>query len=91
MSGQVVTLRPSAARSRALEVPAVIAPEVNLLRFSEALARAGIVGRFNPARGILIIEPAGAPPARCPECSGSRCDEDAHCAACGGTGMEVQP
>ncbi len=39
-------------------VPAEIAGNVNLLRFSEALARAGIVGRFDPDRGVLVLEPA---------------------------------
>lgn len=42
------------------EVPAMIAGSVNLMRFSEALARAGIVGRFDPHRGVLVIEPAKA-------------------------------
>ena len=35
--------------ARALEIPAVIAGSVNLMRFSAALASAGIVGRFEPA------------------------------------------
>ena len=39
-------------------VPALIAGSVNLLRFSEALARAGLVGRHDADRGALIIEPA---------------------------------
>ena len=33
------------AAALALEIPAVIAGSVNLMRFSAALARAGIVGR----------------------------------------------
>jgi hypothetical protein len=45
---------------RALEVPAVIAGSVNLLKFSEALARAGIVGRYDSARALLVIEPVPA-------------------------------
>ncbi|MHB1871754.1 MAG: hypothetical protein ACYCT1_13015 [Steroidobacteraceae bacterium] len=88
MSAQVVPLRPSPARARALEVPAVIAGSVDLVRFSGALARAGIAGRFDSARGLLVIEPAVAPPARCPECGGSGFDEDARCDFCDGTGRE---
>ncbi len=42
----------------ALEVPAVIAGEVNLLKFTEALARVGLVGRHDATRGVLVIEPA---------------------------------
>ena len=42
------------------EVPAVIAGKVNLLHFSAALAQAGIVGRFDADRGLLVIEPAEA-------------------------------
>lgn len=44
--------------SAGTEVPAVIAGSVNLLRFSEALARAGLVGRHDADRGVLVIEPA---------------------------------
>ncbi len=40
------------------EVPALIAGSVNLLRFSEALARAGLIGRHDADRGVLVIEPA---------------------------------
>ena len=39
-------------------VPALIAGSVNLLRFSEALARAGLVGRHDADRRMLVIEPA---------------------------------
>lgn len=39
-------------------VPALIAGSVNLLRFSEALARAGLTARHDADRGALIIEPA---------------------------------
>ncbi len=70
----------------ALEVPAAIAGSVNLMAFSGALAQAGIVGRFDADRGILVIEPALAPPAHCPECGGSGFDEDAACEFCDGTG-----
>jgi hypothetical protein len=31
------------------------------MAFSEALARAGIVGRFDRDRGVLVIEPASQP------------------------------
>ncbi len=41
-------------------MPALIAGSVNLLAFSGALAQAGIVGRFDADRGILVIEPANA-------------------------------
>jgi len=36
----------------------MIAGSVNLLSFSEALARAGLVGRHDAERGVLVIEPA---------------------------------
>jgi hypothetical protein len=42
---------------RSLEVPALIAGSVNLMRFAEALARAGLIGRHDPQRGVLVIEP----------------------------------
>lgn len=84
MSARVVPLRPAA---RALEVPAVIAGRVNLMRFSRALALAGIVARFDAARGILVIEPA---PDRCRACGGSRLDDDAECEVCAGTGVEAR-
>lgn len=47
--------------SAALEVPAVIAGSVNLMRFTEALARAGVVGRYDADRQVLVLEPASAP------------------------------
>jgi hypothetical protein len=47
-----------ALRTDATEVPAVIAGSVNLLRFSAALASAGLVGRHDADRGVLVIEPA---------------------------------
>ncbi|MGC8517385.1 MAG: hypothetical protein ACP5P4_02495 [Steroidobacteraceae bacterium] len=56
MSAFTVTLRTDAS-----EVPAVIAGRVNLLKFSEALARAGVVGRHDADRGALVIEPAHEP------------------------------
>ena len=75
MSARVVPLRPAAPRSRALEVPAVIAPTVNLMRFSEALARGGLVGRHDAERGVLVIEDSQA---RCacgrPHCPGACLD-----------------
>lgn len=43
------------------EVSAVIAGSVNLLKFTEALARAGIVGRFDSDRRVLVLEPARKP------------------------------
>lgn len=55
MSARVIELRPG-IRPRASEVPAVIAGSVNLLRFSEALALAGLVGRHDADRGVLVIE-----------------------------------
>ena len=58
MSAVVVELRPGTVRTDANEVPAVIAGSVNLMAFSGALARAGIVGRFDRDRGALVIEPA---------------------------------
>ena len=88
MNAQVVQLRPAPRQARALEVPAVIAPSVNLMRFSEALAMAGLVGRHDSNRGVLVIEPAVVPRARCPQCGGAGFDEDARCDACDGTGLE---
>lgn len=63
------------------EVPAMIAGSVNLMRFSEALAQAGIVGRYDPDRGVLLIQPA---PERCRACGGSGLDDDARCEFCDG-------
>ena len=63
MNTQVVQLRPAARQARALEVPAVIAPSVNLMRFSEALAMAGLVGRHDSNRGVLVIQAPEADPA----------------------------
>ena len=40
------------------ELLAVIADNVRLVRLPEALARAGLVGRHDPDRGVLVIEPA---------------------------------
>jgi hypothetical protein len=61
MSAIVIDLRPGTVRTDANEVPAVIAGSVNLLRFSEALARAGLIGRHDADRGVLVIEPASQP------------------------------
>lgn len=80
----------TALRTRALEVPAVIAGSVNLLKFSEALARAGLIGRYDAGRGILVIEPAIPAARRCLHCSGTGFEEDAACEFCGGTGREAQ-
>ena len=38
----------------------MIAGSVNLLRFSEAIARAGLVGRYDADRECLVIEPQTA-------------------------------
>ena len=81
MSARVVALR---ARADALEVPAVIAGNVDLLRLTNALATAGLVGRFDGSRDVIVIEAA---PARCPECGRTGLDEDATCGSCGGTGV----
>jgi hypothetical protein len=79
----------------ALEVPAAIAGSVNLVAFSGALAQAGIVGRYDADRGILVIEPVRVrcsprrspqPSVRCLECGGTGFDEDAACEFCDGTG-----
>jgi len=53
VSAVTVTLRGEAG-----EGPAMIAGSVNLLSFSEALARAGLVDRHDADRGVLVIEPA---------------------------------
>ncbi len=39
------------------EVRAVIAGNVNLLKLSAALAQAGLIGRHDADRGVLVIEP----------------------------------
>lgn len=75
---------PTVAHSRSLDLPAVIAGSVNLLKFTEALARAGLVGRHDAARGVLVIEPI---PERCPQCGGTGLDEDGACDSCGGAGQ----
>ena len=54
-----MTIRKFIARAVAhSEVPAVIADSVPLVRLSEALARAGLIGRHDVDRGVLVIEPA---------------------------------
>lgn len=84
MSAAVVELRPGIAGAPS-EVLAVIAGSVNLMRFAHGLALAGLVGRHDASRGVLVIEAA---PARCPECGGTGFDEDARCDFCDGTGRE---
>jgi hypothetical protein len=71
----------------ALEIAAVITTEVSLLKFSEALARAGLVSRRDAARGVLVIEPVPAP---CLGCGGTGIDEDAVCDLCNGAGRESE-
>lgn len=101
MSARVVALRPAAPRASVHEVPAVIAGSVNLVRFSEAIARAGLVGRHDAVRGVLVIEPADAPckhrwaptSARevdqCIDCGERRASAyAARCVECGGTGFD---
>lgn len=83
MSAVVLTLRTDAS-----EVPAIIAGSVNLMQFSEALARAGLIGRHDAQRGVLVIEPL---PARCRACGGSGLDEDSQCGVCDGTGRGELP
>ena len=78
------------ATRAAQEVPAVISGSVNLLRFTEALARAGIVGRFDRARGVLVIEPVGPVVAPCLHCGGTGLEEDARCEFCDGTGRDAR-
>ena len=63
-------------------VPAVIAGNVDLMRLSNALSRAGIVGRFDGSRDVLIIEAA---PERCRACGGTGLDDDAKCELCDGS------
>lgn len=100
MSTVVVELRPG-IRATASEVPAVIAGSVNLMVFSAALAMAGIVGRHDADRGILVIELAQArcvhrwaPTSarevdQCIECGERRASVHAQrCPECGGTGVE---
>ena len=85
----------------AVEVPAAIAGSVNLMAFSGALAQAGIVGRYDADRGILVIEPARArcshrwapTSARefdaCIDCGERRPSvHAAHCPECGGPGFQ---
>jgi len=84
MSAKVVELRP--VRRKTLEVPAVIAGNVNLLCFSQAIARAGLVGRHDADRGVLVIEEAQGCPRVCPGCGGTGREDDCACELCGGTG-----
>jgi hypothetical protein len=70
----------------ALEITAVITTEVSFLKFFEALARAGLVGRRDAERGVLVIEPV---PALCRGCGGTGIDEDAICDLCNGAGREA--
>lgn len=85
----------------AIEVPAAIAGNVNLLAFSGALAQAGIIGRYDADRGILVLEPASArcshrwaPTSarevdQCIDCGQRRASiHAAHCLECGGTGFD---
>lgn len=58
MSAHVVALRPGTRGTDASEVPAIIAGSVNLVRFTEALAAAGLSARHDAGRGVLVIEPA---------------------------------
>ena len=44
----------------ASEVPAVIAGNIPVVSLAEALARAGLVGRHDADRHVLVIEPAAA-------------------------------
>jgi hypothetical protein len=73
------------AQSPSLELPAAIAADVPFLKFSEALARAGLMGRRDAARGVLVIEPI---PPLCVSCGGTGLDEDAVCDDCDGAGRE---
>jgi len=67
------------------EIPVIITTEVSLSKLSAALARAGLVGRRDAARGVLVIEPVPAP---CMSCGGTGLDEDALCEFCDGAGRE---
>ena len=58
---------PAAAHT---EVPAVITGSANLLKFSEALARADLTARHDADRGILVIEPAQSREVRNPQDAG---------------------
>lgn len=71
MSAAIVELRP-----KRLEVPAVIAGNVNLLRFAEAIARAGLVGRHDADRGVLVIEEAQGRLRTCRDCGGTAREDD---------------
>ncbi len=67
----------------------MIAGSVNLMRFSEALALAGVVGRYDAVRHVLVLEPARPAEARCLHCGGTGFEEDARCEFCGGTGRDA--
>ena len=54
----MATEKHSAPTEAQSDVPAVIAGSVNLMAFAGALAQAGIVGRYDADRGVLVIEPA---------------------------------
>jgi hypothetical protein len=81
VSAAIVELRP-----KRLEVPAVIAGNVNLLHFSEAIARAGLVGRHDADRGVLVIEEAQGRLQVYRDCGGTAREDDGACELRGGTG-----
>jgi hypothetical protein len=51
---------PGRAAARSLDVPAAISGIVSVVAFSAALAHAGLVGRYDAQRALLVIEPAGS-------------------------------
>ena len=79
----------------------MIAGSVNLMRFAHGLALAGLVGRHDASRGVLVIEAAEAPckhrwaPTsvrevdQCIDCGERRASAHAaRCLECGGTGFD---
>lgn len=80
------------ARAQSLLVPAAISGTVTVAAFSAALARAGLAGRYDAARGVLIIERASAIPGRrhpLSELEGAaHALLDPLCWHCGGSGFD---
>ncbi|MGA8094778.1 MAG: hypothetical protein WB823_11000 [Steroidobacteraceae bacterium] len=49
---------PTRALARSLELPAVICPDVPVVRLTEGLALVGLVGLYDRDRQVLIIDVA---------------------------------
>ena len=57
-----MAIRNATPPTAASEVPAVIAGNIPVVSLAEALARAGLIGRHDADRHVLVIEPASPKP-----------------------------